>query len=330
MKRLMIILLVLAAATSGCDKAKNIADKATSAVKHQIEKSSGKADTSAVDADLGKLVQQTTDGTVFRKDLAFPERMEVLVTTKRELTCRIYQKSELDRKTEEVRGTRVHIAKLERSGDHVRHTLEQSTFSVPSLEKDEVEKAVDDPFRQVAADMKPVGFRFKDDAWSVEDKGSFRAATLAKQLAPVFDAILEENALGPRPMWFSKKRLKAGDSFTLSGESLCMLVAGNPKGTLKIKLESFEPVHGHPCGVFSVVGNYSRKKFPDFDGVFTDEDVTIQSGKLWLSLVHPIVLKEELDTIQTFETGGQGGLSVRGQGAVKVTVDRAWKTIASN
>jgi hypothetical protein len=329
MKRLIMILPLLAA-TSGCDKAKNIADKASSAVKQQIEKSTGQAAAPDTDADLAKLVQKNAEGAVFRKDLPFPDRIEVLATTKRELICRVYQKSELDRKAEEIKGTRVHAAKLVRSGDHVLHTLEQSSFTPATLNKDEAVQAIADPFRQVAADTKPVGFLLSDKVWRVDEKSGFRAAALAKQLAPVFEGVLEENALSPRPMWFSKKRMKVGDSFTLSGESLCMVVAGNPSGTLKIKLESFEPVHGHPCGVFSVIGNYNRKKFPDFDGVFTDEDVTIQTGKLWLSQVYPIVLREELDTIQTFEAGGQGGLSIRGQGAVKVTVDRAWKTQASD
>ncbi len=46
-------------------------------------------------------------------------------------------------------------------------------------------------------------------------------------------------------------------------------------------------VDGHPCAAFSVTGDYSRNQFPDFEGVFTDEEVTIESGKLWLSLIHP-------------------------------------------
>jgi hypothetical protein len=86
-------------------------------------------------------------------------------------------------------------------------------------------------------------------------------------------------------------------------------------------------VKGHPCGVFSVTGDFSRKQFPDFDGNFTDEDVTIQSGKIWLSLIYPIILKEELDTIQSFKSGGQGGLVGRGQGTVKVSVEREWKAL---
>ncbi len=58
--------------------------------------------------------------------------------------------------------------------------------------------------------------------------------------------------------------------------------------------------------MFSVTGDYSRKQFPDFEGNLTDEDVTIPSGKIWFSLLYPMILKEELATIQTFKSGGQG------------------------
>ena len=152
MKRLILILPVLAVATTGCEKAKNLADKASSAVKQQLDKSTGKSDASGVDWHLGKLVEQTSEGAVFRKDLPFPDRLEVLVTTQRELTCRIYQKSEIERKSEEIKGTQVHIAKLERTGNHVRHTLQQASFVKFSPDQGETGGVMDDPFRQSATD----------------------------------------------------------------------------------------------------------------------------------------------------------------------------------
>ena len=97
--------------------------------------------------------------------------------------------------------------------------------------------------------------------------------------------------------------------------------------TLTLTLKSFEAVKGHPCGMFEVTGNYDRKQSPDFEGVLTDGDVAIRSGKLWLSLIHPLVLKEELDTIQSTRTGGQGNAASRGQGSIKVSVIREWKQL---
>jgi hypothetical protein len=79
--------------------------------------------------------------------------------------------------------------------------------------------------------------------------------------------------------------------------------------------------------VFSVTGDYSRKQFPDFEGNLTDQDVTIPSGKIWFSLLYPMILKEELATIQTSKSGTQGGSLKRGQGSVGISVTRAWKRL---
>lgn len=56
-----------------------------------------------------------------------------------------------------------------------------------------------------------------------------------------------------------------------------------------------------------------------------DEEVTIENGKLWLSMLHPMILKEELNTIQTFKPAGDGGLVGRGQGVIKIFAEREWK-----
>ncbi len=149
---------------------------------------------------------------------------------------------------------------------------------------------------------------------------------VTRNIYSVFDALLVEVALSPRPLWFTEKRLKPGDQLTISGKSLPMLLAGSSTGSLTLTLDSFEPVKGHPCGVFRVTGNYSRRLIPDFEGKFTDADVTIESGKLWLSLLYPLVLREELETIQTLRTSG-GGPSVRQQGAVKTSVIRDWEPV---
>ena len=104
-----------------------------------------------------------------------------------------------------------------------------------------------------------------------------------------------------------------------------MLVAGNAKGRLKIKLESFDSVNGHPCGVFSVAGDFVRKQFPYFDGSVMNEEVTVESGKFWLSMLYPIILREETNVIQTSNRGGQGGLAVSLAGSAKVSVVRDWR-----
>ena len=107
-----------------------------------------------------------------------------------------------------------------------------------------------------------------------------------------------------------------------------MLLSGNAKGTLNLTLVAIEPVKGHPCGVFTVTGSYSQKRVPGFDGNVTDQEITIQSGKLWLSLIYPLVLKEEADAIMTIRSGEQGNATMNGQGSNKVSIVREWKKTA--
>jgi hypothetical protein len=320
---ILLVFLALAA----CDRAKNMADKASSAVREQIVSKINTDDPGRIDPELQKLVDQNADGVVFRKDLPFPKQIEVRTTRRRELSGRFYQASAISKRSDTVKGTEVCVFKLERSPGEVRHTLEQSSFSLPVTTDGAAEQKATNPLEQVAPSTKPVTFRKNGKTWRSDDIDGFRAAVLSKTLSPVFDDLLIENALAPRSLWFSKRRMKIGEELAVGAESLPMLLAGKAKGKFTLKLESIEAVGGHPCGVFSVTGDYTRTAFPDFNGNETDEDVTIQSGKMWLSLIHPVILREELDTIQTFKTGGQSGALERGQGTVKVFLKRDWKAM---
>jgi hypothetical protein len=319
---LITALLVL----PSCDKAKELVEKASTAAKEQIAAKTGAGETTKADPELQKLVDQTADGVIFRKDLPFPSRLEVRVTRSQKWSGRVIRESAIERTSEALQGTRITVGKLERNGDQVRHTIEQSEFSIPSAEDPEnAKKTLADPFKTVTSDRKSSAFIKQGGTWRADPPSDFRSAALAQDLAPFFDPLLAENALAPRPLWFSnKKRFKPGDQLTVAGDSLPMLVAGDSSGSLTLKLESFEAVDGHPCAVFSVTGNYSRKQFPDFEGIFTDEEVTIESGKLWLSLIHPLILREELETVQTIKSGPGGSQTNRAQGSIQLSVKRSW------
>lgn len=325
----LIPILLSALSFVSCDKAKKLAEEATHAVRDQVSAHTGSGTEPASDPSLAKLVDKTPEGVVFRKDLPFPQRIEVRTTRRQEWSGRFYQSSAIERRVETLKGTRLTIDKLERAGDEVRHTLEKSAFSIPSADDPEgMKETLGDPLAAIAQGNRSHTFRKTGESWTADPGGGFRSAALAKDLSPVLDDLRIDNALAPRPLWFSaKKRFKPGDEVTVTGESMPMLLAGNAAGKLKLKLESFDAVHGHPCAVFSVSGDYRRKDVPDFEGVFTDEDVTIQSGKLWFSMIHPIILKEELDTIQTVSSGSRGGQKSRGQGSIKVFVEREWKSL---
>lgn len=323
MKLRILPVAALCLASFSCDKVKNIATQARSAVEDQLAKSGSKTADSTPDPELQKLVDQTPEGVIFRKDLPLPDKVEVKITRVQEISGRYTETSAIENQVSVVKGTQTLVTKFERSGDLVRYTMEQSTFADPVVQgADESKKPV---VKQLAPPSKARTFKKTAGVWKSDDGGDFRTAALAQLLAPVFDQLLVENALALRPLWFGKKRFKIGDQLAVSDQTLPMLASGNAKGNLTLTLVAIEAVKGHPCGVFSVTGNYSRKRIPDFEGVLTDEDVTIESGKLWLSLLYPLVLKEETDTIQTTHTGGQGNASRSGQGSVKLSVVREWK-----
>jgi hypothetical protein len=314
---------------SSCDKARDFAEQATHAVRDKVAARAATAKEPQIDPELAKLADKTDEGVVFRKDLPFPGRIEITTNRRQEWSGRFYQTSAIEKRVETIKGTRLNIDKLERAGDEVRHTVGKSSFSIPSPDDPEgVKETPNDPLAAISPGGRTHIFRKNGKTWSAGSDGGFRSAVLAKDLSPVLDDLLVENAAAPRPLWLSsKKRFNPGDEISVSGETLPMLLSGDASGALKLKLESFDAVHGHPCAVFSVSGGYRRKEVPDFEGIFTDEDVTIQSGKLWLSIIHPIILKEELDTIQTVNSGSRGGQKSRGQGSVKVSVERQWKAL---
>ncbi len=321
---LCLALLSCDKAKDMADKAKNVADQARSAVETEIAKQGGKSGDSQPDPELQKLVDQTPEGFIFRKDLPFPGKLNVKTTRQQELSQRVVQSSAIENQASVVKGTRTTVTTLERDGDRVRYNLLESTFAEPVSETDGEKEPV---VRSLAPASKPMVFQKTGTTWKADNKEGFRAVTLSKVLSPVFEDLLVENALAPHSLWFGKKRFKIGDQLTVPENSLPMLVTGNAKGSLTLKLESIEAVKGHPCGVFAVTGNYSRKQSPDFEGDLTDEDVSVQSGKLWLSLIHPIILKEELETSQSTRTGGQGNAATRGEGSNKVSVVREWKSL---
>lgn len=279
------------------------------------------------DPELLKLVDQTAEGYLFRKDLPFPSRVDVKVTRSLEIDGRSFETSILGNTATVIKGTQTTVSRLEKATSQVRYTLLESTFADPVVEgADKDQKPV---VRQLAPPAKPRTFNKSGKTWTSADSEGFKAAALSKQLAPVFDQLLEDNALVSRSLWFGKRRIPIGGELAVTGETLPMLLTGKAKGSFKLKLESIGAVGGHPCGVFTVSGDFSRKQLPDFEGNLSDEEVTIQSGKIWLSLIHPLVLKEQLDTIQTFRAGAGGSPATRTQGTVKTTITREWKQMGS-
>lgn len=324
MKNRLIIIALLGLASSSCDKARSLAGKAKSAMETRINKTSVDATDPAPDPELQKLVDQTAEGIIFRKDLPFPVRFEIRTELSQELSCRVSTTSAIENQVTAVKGTQTTALKFERAGDQIRYTMEKSIFAEAMPEgTDDSKKSI----KELAPPSKPQIYHKVGAIWKSDNSEGFRAVALSRQLSPVFDLLLVENALVSRNLWFAKKRIKIGDKLTVTDQTLPMLVAGNAKGTFTLTLQSIGTVKGHPCGVFTFTGDYSRKQMPDFEGVITDEDVTIQSGKLWLSMIYPLVLREEAETVQTIRRGGGDNVGTRSQGSVKVSLVRDWKKL---
>ena len=326
--------VLLCLGLSGCDKTKELSEtvksKADEVKSKMSETLENRLKEPAEESDLNALehlVDHNEGGYVFRKDLEFPTELKVETVYKRKISGRIFHKSELGQRVEAVNGKEVVSASFERKASTVIYDIKSSSFELPSSgEEDAKPKKAPNPFHMAPPLDKPVTFTRGSTGWKVKAGGDFKLMAFGQQLSPVFADLLVENAVLPRPLWFSANRVKIGDEIELSAAALGMVVSGKAKGTLKLKLKEIDEVNGHPCGVFSIKGEFTRSNFPNLEGRLIDQEVSIESGELWLSLVYPVILKEKLQTIQTFSLSAGGNTVGRGQGAIDTLVVRQWQT----
>lgn len=318
---------------SGCDKAKELsetvkskADEVSSKMSKTLE---NRLKEPAVESDLNalsRLVDHNEDGYVFRKDLDFPTELKVETVYKRKISGRIFHKSELGQKVEAVNGKETVSAGFNRKASTVIYDIKGSSFELPSTgEEDAKPEKAPNPFHMAPPLDKPVTFTRGSTGWKVKAGGDFKLMAFGQQLSPVFADLLVENAVLPRPLWFSANRVKIGDEIELSAAALGMVVSGKAEGKVKLKLKAIDEVNNHPCGVFSIKGEFTRSSFPNLEGRLIDQEVSIESGELWLSLIYPVILKEKLQTIQTFSPSSGGSTVGKGQGTIDTLVVREWQ-----
>jgi len=380
----LLCIAAIGLTAGGCGKIRELAGKAKQAIE---AKASGKAKGGDVQVDpaLQALVDQTAEGAVFRKDLPFPEQLQVKVEQRQTFdSARIVVKSAIGNQVAAFSGTRFFLTRYERAGERLDVTLESAGFAKPEVDKGEAEKAkaskvkVDQAkadqakaekaktdkeradkaraakskveqakFDQEAAAAaaapavpdeltaskelagSSISFVHDGKAWKSRHFSDFKLAVWARNLEPHVASLCTAAGVLARPYWLGKRRLKPGDTVPLTGPGLALLLGEGAVGSLVLTLESFEPSGGHPCGVFAVSGNYREAAVPGPDGEVFDEEISISSGKVWLSLVYPVVIREQLETIQTLSTGMRSGHSTLIQGSVAVAVTRTWKPSAA-
>jgi len=321
MKRL-VPLLFLSCLLISCDKARKLADKAQAAAKGQIGRALNESSEFSADPKLLAMVDANEEGVVFRKDLPFPSSLEVRESEVIEYRkVRVFQQSELGSQSALLEKTRLRTTFYQFSGRGVRITLETLQSSETGTSESQDAKPV------TTVDLLQGGtldFEHSDGKWTAAGTTDFRKAVWQGDLLPHLPVLLANAGVRPRPLWFAKKRIKVGEVISVGDKLMPMFFDQHTRGNLELTFEGQEPVHGHPCGVFAVKGDYRRKNAPGADGSLTDQEVTIESGKLWLSLLHPVVMRSDLQTIQSCSTAKGAGPSQRMSGSIRVTSTSEW------
>jgi len=295
-------------------------------------------------------LDRNADGVVFRKDLPFPANLTTRTTTEEVWDVRVFIKSGLGSGSPSLQGVRGSVEETTLHDNQLRYHLVSSDWTPkasaaaaaapkpnsPSAKADAKSSAkpasppaTPAPAENFAADLAgaslepfELAFQRKADGWvPARPPTDFRAAAAALQIAEMAGQLPVVYALAPRAMWFGKRRLKPGAVIPVPESQLAMLFDGKSlKGSLNLTFEDIEGVGGHPCGRFAVRGNVSRSGIVQAAGQDVSDELTIESGSLWLSAVQPVILRGDLNIIITRQAPG----GVRFQGTLQQRFVRTW------
>ncbi|BCU75596.1 hypothetical protein [Luteolibacter sp. LG18] len=329
--RLPWLTLLCCSCLVSCDKVKQaVADakaKATSASSPDKKATEEKAAAAAIDPALEAQIDKTEEGVRFRKDLPFPAKLTAREVTKMDgKSLRLTKHSELGNETGTFNGSTETTHLWKREGDRLSLTIERDAF-VPAMLPQQGKEPAPQP---VAVESEATGlsatFRQTGGKWKAENGrgGDFRRIVWVENVEPgIGDMAVAAGAL-PCGFWFGKPRFKEGAAFPLTGDGLRLLFGESPAGKIDLVYEGIEGIGGHPCGRFSFRGTCSRKNVIGSDGKKSNFDYTIDSGKIWLSLLYPVVMKREMEAILTM-TQNSGGVSTRMQGPASFSTTVEWK-----
>ena len=323
---------------SSCDRAKRLVDD----VKDKVSGAGNKEGAAVVPAKSASEEQPVDPGLQakvdggggtyrFRKDLPFPQTFSVRMTERVEyLEGRMLLQSALGREGVPLHANLEAVSRVDMAPGAVTLTIEKPMHVVVVPDKDG--KLPELPPAPVAADSaelegKTARFGKTDGGWKMvvpAGERDFKTYVWGQSVERHLDPLLCEAGATPRKLWFSPRgRLSPGGTVNLRGQEVGMVFAG-ATGNLKLVLESVGAVNGHPCGVFQISGEIDVKGMPEMDGGLTDATLSVTSGKVWLSLLYPLVLKEDMQIIESMVTGLPGGAMMRAEGKVHHLVEREW------
>ena len=331
MRPLLFALLVTLPLMS-CQKVKELVGKAKVA-----SGSSGE-----MDKALEALVDRAPEGVKFRKDLPFPVNVECRLSSSMKFEgVRVFRKTAFGPESGVSSATSEEIATWTRQGQRLTFAVENATVDLapeppkpvidpkapvpktPPVAKP-AEPALPQTIREVTESLSGT-LELSGGKWSAGADSDFLRSAKLKALAVGFDdEALSLRGLQARKLWFGKTRWKEGSRLSLSGEEMTLvMITPGLKGHLDLVFEAVEAVEGHPCGRFAISGECSGFRNPLGQPDDSKAEMSITGGKIWMSLIHPLVLKQELDTVMTL-SDKRNGID-RAQGHVILKQSLTWK-----
>ncbi len=298
-----------------------------------------------VDPSLAKLISKNEEGYLFRSDIPFPPHLKVIVTEVTKFKkVRIAKRVGAQTSQMELSSRSDKVMEYEMAGKAVRFTKvkEVNERKLPDWERldrlkaiAEAEKNGTEPpeARDRVVDPlqgKAVQFNYKGKAWKAIPTKEFKTMAWGRGLEDEVENILMVNGLKPKPRWFGSKRIPIGHKVRLSGPSLDLFFVTAAKGHLDMEFKAVEGVHGHPCAVFEVTGATELKPGTDDEGRATSGEETIEKGRIWFSLLYPVVLRADLDMIVSYDTREKGKLVGQFQGKSTLRVHSDWKAVTKS
>lgn len=300
----------------GCGKVKEAAGKLRETVAAAAAQGGGGVE---MDAELEALVDKSGEGYVFRRDLEFPGSLEVRTVSRTKLdNGRLAVRGLTGNVSMAVSMTAEEVRVLGLEGSRLRLEVERQRSWQAHAEKTEDGEAI--PGEKGPDEGKALGFRYDGGRWRAEATNDFAMMAWGREREGEMDLLVVEEGVRPRHRWLGERRMGAGDKLVLTGDVLKLVFSDAVNGRLELEFVKAEGVKGHPCGVFSLRGEVSLKS--DSGG---EREVTVTEGKVWMSLLHPVVLKTEMETIQSTRMRLPDGSEGLYRGAVEESVVREWR-----
>lgn len=296
-----------------------------------------------VDSGLEKLVDVSAEGYLFRRDIPFPPHIKVITTEVTKLkNVRSAGKSQFGEGSMVLSTRADKVMEYEMAGRAARFTMKENKTEklISPSEKPEkpqiigeAKKKSDGPAldKDKIVDRlvgKTVQFNYAAKSWKVQPSKEDLTVAWGKRLENQVTSQLQANGLLTRPRWFGKSRMSLGSETKLSGKSMDLVFDDGEQGKLKMVFKGMEGVHGHPCGVFEVEGSRTFEK-TDAEGNVVKGQEAVRGGKIWCSLLYPIVLRMDLDLIISHETRAKGKLIGQQRGDASITLHREWKPVVN-